>query len=539
VSDEAPLKSHERWSLIAGLLILSLAGAVGILISTRDCAGTSTDSRSYLMAARSLREGRGLYVLSINGLPVPQTHHAPLYSVLLAAASFVTRTPVEEAARWLNALGFAGSIALVGLFVRTVAGAGAGWIALVSAAAFALSPDMLQVHSMIWSEASFIFFMLLTLLMLARANRRDEWNDVVLAGCAAALAWATRYAGAALVAAGAIMLLLDASHTPRRRWRRAAAFTLIGSSLALAWAVRNALLAETIANRSFGFHPPSLNAWLGGLITISGWFGSGWKGRSSRTGVFVLAAVLGVALLARRWLRRTAPTERNADLPAVFALLYALLLVASVTFLDRTIPLDRRILSPLFVAALLFAGGWIGAWTAHRPQPRPLVALASATCVGLILLAGRGVQFVDDAPDKWLVYGCRRWSNSELLTYARQLPPDAVLYSNADDVLYLRLGRLAKPVPSVERDQRYLDAAVRRLKADLRAGAQVVYFNTVTRAHRMREQDLRRLTGASVVHAKYDGVVLASPRRLASTQPAGAAPNTARATTQHKRRARG
>src|SRR5437016_10125638 len=71
---------------IITLLAIVVVGCAIVLHLTADAMGVSPDSRGYLMAGRYLAQGKGILILNGDGKPVPLTHYAPLYPILLGAA---------------------------------------------------------------------------------------------------------------------------------------------------------------------------------------------------------------------------------------------------------------------------------------------------------------------------------------------------------------------------------------------------------------------------------------------------------------------
>src|SRR5262245_43136497 len=84
-----PASVARKTSILVIVSICAVA-ALAVLYATRESIGLSPDSRGYLMAAHSVREGRGVRILDSEGRFWPMTQLAPLYSVLLAGVSWLT-----------------------------------------------------------------------------------------------------------------------------------------------------------------------------------------------------------------------------------------------------------------------------------------------------------------------------------------------------------------------------------------------------------------------------------------------------------------
>src|SRR5215468_10877591 len=89
--------------LIVYLSLLSLVGMFLVfLVTYKFGPGLSTDGAKYLSTAQNLLEGRGLN----DYLNTPLTQFPPLYSILIAGISWVTRLDVFVAGQYLNILTF-------------------------------------------------------------------------------------------------------------------------------------------------------------------------------------------------------------------------------------------------------------------------------------------------------------------------------------------------------------------------------------------------------------------------------------------------
>src|SRR5689334_17620275 len=136
--------------------------ALAIIASAVYGAGVAADSIRYLSTAENFLAGRGL--VDYTGWPL--VWWPPLYPLLLAGISFVTRLDVLEAGWILNILTYGMNIFLSGvLFEKTLR----GWPVfkyLASLFVF-LSPSLLSMHSAILSEPLYLTFTLLFLLALS------------------------------------------------------------------------------------------------------------------------------------------------------------------------------------------------------------------------------------------------------------------------------------------------------------------------------------------------------------------------------------
>src|SRR4026207_1373012 len=99
------------------LLALAVVGmSFAFLVTYRYGAGLSTDGARYLSSAENLIHGKGLN----DYLGEPLTQFPPLYSVIIAGFSLITRMDVFIVGKYLNILTFGWVIWLAGIFFRRI-----------------------------------------------------------------------------------------------------------------------------------------------------------------------------------------------------------------------------------------------------------------------------------------------------------------------------------------------------------------------------------------------------------------------------------
>lgn len=187
-------------------IYLSLLGIVGMmlvfLVTYRFGPGISTDGARYLSTAQSLVEGKGFY----DYLNIPLTQFPPLYSILIAGVSLITRLDVFVAAQYLNIFTFGLVIWLTGYFFLKIF-PNEPLFAYFGSAVFATSLSLIVMASNILSDllflASTLAFLILTTEVMQSGSKRSTW----LMGLIAAISPFQRYAGLTLIFTGSLVLL--------------------------------------------------------------------------------------------------------------------------------------------------------------------------------------------------------------------------------------------------------------------------------------------------------------------------------------------
>lgn len=516
--DSSSVKARWKWSVKLG--VLALCGIVGLLLATRWDIGVSPDSAIYLGAANNLLAGRGLSVPFGDSVDSPLTHYPPFYPVLLAVLGWFGLEPMDGA-RGLNALLFGGNSLLVALALYQARPRSAR-LPVIGAGLLLISPSMFSLHAMAWTEALFIFLSLAGLLTLARYLETAEWKYGVASSLLMACALLTRYAGVALLTASVVGLVLFATGTIRRRLGLGLTFGLVGFAPTLVWAIRNWLVADTIANRSFAFHPITTSHLWQALGTASAWLLIPAQASTliKLGGMLIVLGGLAVVVYPRltesastlpaSWTGLMKRTPIMIKLLLLFIGVYALFLAGSISFLDANTPLDERILSPIYVSVLIIGVSGLG-WVLERPaRPMRLVLAMVGLMFGLLSIY-RLSGMAADAYANGLGFNHRLWRESETLAQVEALPPGTLIYSNAPEAVYLHTGRSALRLPRLTRlmeqqvNSSYpaeLAEMQRRLAAE--AGV-VVYFDAVRGQSLPTVEALRESLALALVYDAPDG----------------------------------
>ena len=505
------------------ILLSGCAGAGGVVlaVSTPWGLGLSPDSAVYVGAARSLIEGEGFSLPTDSGALAPIAHYPPLYPVLLAGPGFVGLSPIAVA-RWLNVLLFSFNVFLAGTL--TFSSTASLRLAAITSVLVATAFPMVLVHSMAWSEPLFMFFelcgMLLLLAYLWQADSRRLSGAAVITG----LTILSRYAGLALVMSGALAILLIG----RSRWKKRivdATFFLAISLLPMGlWVIRNYWVAGSATHRKIGFHPAGFDR-LGDFVsTLVSWF-SGFGSASIRIQILTVCFVLlgGSLLLCEA--RFLAPQDvdvkapRGLDALQLMALIignYLLLLYLSISVLDAQIPLDSRILSPLYVPFVLIAVALCHrmarrSWTV-RGGCRFILPTVALLVLGLQLPGT--LNWLRELYRDGIGYSSRVWMQSDLVKQLRLVDRYVSIYSNAPDVVYTLVGRPAGMIPrKADADSNQpnpdYDSQIAAMKNRLKAkSGLLVYFNRVRwRWYLPPPSELEQALGLDLLIRTNDGSI--------------------------------
>ena len=467
----------------------SAVAALLLIAGTRSGVTVSPDSVGYIAAARNFISGHGLSVMRADGSFVPVTAVPPMYSMTLG---MIVRTGVDlfNGARYLNLLLFAGTIAVCfRIFERAV---GTSVTALCSLLIITItSVTLLTVFASAWSECLFIFFATLGLYWLCRYP-----EDARMVNCAAgafALAWITRYIGFTLVITGLIWIFMK-NDGWRRRARIAAPYLVIAMTPMALWLIRNATTGLSPVGRSVEFHFVSGAHLRSFWHTITTWFVPEQLSSPLKAALLLVECALLVIVIVSG--RRSQPKRQPSDnrvlhVMSIFSAVYLASLIASISVLDFSTPLDYRILAPAFIPVLAVAAGILGPMLAAAEPER--VHAAAIGALATFVVACHVVAAVTWArvsgTGYWAAYAGREWRESPTIAAVRSLPFESKIFSNATEPIYLLTGRVAAGLPNVSMQHDRTDHLARQL---LREGNAIVLFNAATSSSNDR-QDIARL----------------------------------------------
>jgi 4-amino-4-deoxy-L-arabinose transferase-like glycosyltransferase len=508
-----------------GLCLVGICGAGVLLFATAPGIGLSPDSAAYIGAARGLRAGLGLGSPAPNGGFRPLLFYAPFFPTLLAVIAVFGIDPLD-AARYLNCALFGANIVLSGVIIGR--GTESRWAAIVGSILLLLSVPMLKIHSMAWSEPTFILLSLLAVLWLSRYVERGGPGWVIAAATSVGLAALTRYAGLFLIPTGiGVVISMRRQQSLRETLRDCGTFALLSGLLSSVSFVRNWIVGGVLSGRPAAVHLVGTAQLERGLRTFGHWL---WvDARPGAQAVAVLAMGAG-ALLIRAMVdaqpRGIRPTQfgmrsgRSSEVvrtALTMIIAYGLFLLIAMSFFDDIldIPLDDRILSPMFAWAMI--AGVCGAYRVAANARRGGMVRALVVIAGLWFVTAQlsqGVPWAIEAHRHGQGYASAAWRGSEVLARLQALPLGTRIFSNGDDAIYLLTGRLADRLPergslmSAPDSDRYASELARMHAQLIESDGVIVYFSTIDwRPALVSATELQNSIGLRRLYAAADGAV--------------------------------
>ena len=433
-------------------LIAALAGFTIIFFYTRHGGiGLCPDGVVYTTTAQHvLSAGRLVDYRNYSLVEFPA-----LYPLFLSAVMFVTGLQPLVFGAVLNGILFAIVIFLSGFiterFVNT-----SKWYKRAVLSCIVLSPGLLEVYSMLWSETIFILFLLLFIITIHRYFQTYSRKVLIAAAIITSIACVTRYAGITIIGTGGILLLLDTKLPWRRKITDVFLFGLISSVPLIINLTRNYIVGGTITgNREKSFSPLVENMHDAGAAFYD-WlpfFDGNYKGAALLT--FFVFGVLAF-ICVWQFIRARRPVNYE-NIAACFALVYVSFMVI-IASISRFETLNSRFLSPAFIPLVWSCSNWIVALSKKINRAGKKWIFMLGAIIFLCFQYGQlaaDYETWDGVKDAGIPgYTEDQWRYSPTVLFIQKdLSPfkkGYTIYSNANDAIYFFTGRQGLFLPHKE-----------------------------------------------------------------------------------------
>lgn len=414
------------------LLAACIGFVITYLFTHHSGIGVCPDAIAYVSASRNIVN---LHQLT-DYMGRPFIDFPAGYPMFLSGLLRLTHIDPFHFTPLLNPLLFALLIILCGSVAGRLKGAPA-WYKPLVLICIALSPALIEVYIMLWSETLFIILMILFMIFMERYLCSHKISALLAAAILCAISCTVRYVGVTLIGTGGLLILLERYPTFLRKLGHLCLFGIIAVSLiVLNFACNYHVSGTLMGKRQAGITPLFQNIYYYGN-TLSGWFFYGVE-------YYWLCVILGIMVLAilifliirilRRTSKETYPTFIRVT--GMFSIVYSAFMIISAT-LSRYESLNSRLLSPLYIP-LVFSVAWI---FVRKTDFRWKAVIG----VGFLLIFTTQLradyQWYSDIRDAGIGgYTEDIWPKSPLVQYIRQKPspflPGYTLYSNAPEALY-------------------------------------------------------------------------------------------------------
>jgi 4-amino-4-deoxy-L-arabinose transferase-like glycosyltransferase len=335
------------FSVCAMMLMLFMTGPLGVAVGS--------DAVHYIQAARSFSEGQGFGNYFKDGHFGPMTYWPPLFSAALSCGRFLG-VDILDWARYMNSFLFGVNVFIMALFAFYITGTRralfmVGGMALVFA-------QFVEVHNEAMSEPLFFTLLLLALWSLTHYAEKGRMRSLVAAGILSGLCLITRYPGFALFPTAFMVICVFSAKPVWDRIKASAVFLAFALPLPLLWILRNQLMTGRPVGFRFGLSADAFQSLFEGVNIFSQYFFFASWPLELRAVLLVIVLVVLVSVI-RQFLkdRGVLPVDlrvRSAwRVINIFALMYALTVVAALFMSNMEVPFEVRKFVPIPVVYLL------------------------------------------------------------------------------------------------------------------------------------------------------------------------------------------
>jgi len=494
------------------LFIAVIFAIVFFLYVTENGVGISTDSTTYIATANSLLEGKGFYKNS-----VPMTHYPPVYPILLAISGLFSYDIVDSA-RWLHTIIYSVNAILFGIliFLNTQRKLLAMIVGLVI---FFSSPTVLDIHSYALSESPFIMFSFLSFLLIYFYLSTHRWIYLLISSLSLGLAITTRYVGIALLPPVLIIIFSFVNKPFKQRIKEILTILIISLIPVFIWVVRNIITAQTATNRSFIYHPISINKLKDGLFGLIGMFlpsfGSGWISLLEINIISLLFFYIAFVLYKKRgdFSHSQSISVVFISIGFLFVLTYFVVLILSISFFDAATPLDNRILAPAYLILYISVISLIFLYSNVAPNNNVWMVFITFVIVLNLTNISSVIDKAQNFNADGIGYNSILWKESPTIEKLRSMQFDNLIYSNGASIVGFKLEIFVSSIPayyssnSTVENENYSEQLFSMCDAVEDGEAIVVFLDGENRSYLPSEEELLAECELPILYDTEDGTI--------------------------------
>ncbi len=430
---------QKQWHLF---LFAGIGAACIIAMGKQSGMGISPDSVFYIEAAKELIQDQALE--DFNHLPLVDFPAG--YPLLLAFVSWITQTDPLVFSTIFNALLYACFIFLSGRLTQKFFPEKT-WLQIAVLGCLVVSPAMIEIYAMLWSETSFLLLLILFFLVMGKAcAAKNQQNWWILATIIAGYAALTRYAGITIIATGCLIVLLQSDW--KKGLRNSILFGLIASLPLTINLIRNKIHTDTFT----GLRKPATTSITDNLgftfDTIEQWLFLPVKSPAWITGSIILLLIVRGLFFRRK--------DAYGKIMYSFTLVYAAFMIISAST-SKHEQLNSRLLAAMLLPVLLVVFDTI--YQLH--QRKRISAFIAGSLIVAISISWQykfypiNWETWDGVKDAGVPgYREQMWGEMEIVQYLQKhkqdFQPADSIYANAHDAVHFLSSIYSRQLPQKE-----------------------------------------------------------------------------------------
>ena len=434
-------------------LLAAIAGFGLIqLLSRHGGIGLSPDSIVYLSTAQNIHD-HGLINDYTNQ---PMMDFPAFYPIFLSGLIFLTGKSVVAFGPILDGVLFGAVIWLCGWMMDRFSRP-SRWYKWTVLLFILLSPCLLEVYSMIWSETLFLLLSELFMIGCHHYFQRHSITTLLLLAVIAGLSCVTRYAGVSIIAMGGLLMLCDG----RLPWVPKIGRILLFGVVAILFPALNLYRNWHVTNTLTGYREKAIRSLGANLhdfgIVLCDWlpFFNGRYAWATCIALLFILLITGIFLF-RLVRKRNFFSYDTIGISYFVTYTIFILFTASVSRFQQ---LDSRLLSPLCIPWLWGSTCWIPAVAGRIQLRRRKIGWAF-----VVLLAGGCFFYGECSAFQFNWSGIKyagipgytedTWQQSATMAYVKahkaELEHGGTIYSSATDGLWFLAQMPAELMPHME-----------------------------------------------------------------------------------------
>jgi len=430
-----------------------LAAALGFFVLTfytrYSGIGISPDSIMYISGARNLNAHKGFTYFGDKPLVAFPLFFPTFLGILL----YITGIDPVVMGPILTGIIFGCVIFLTGFILErfTFPSKWYKWFILL---AIALSPSLLEIYSMLWSETLFILWTLIFVIAYHHYIKTHSLGSLAIVAIVTAFACVTRYAGVTLIGTGGMLLLFDSQLKLKTRIGHILMFGTIASSLLITNLIHNSLVTHTgTGPRYKSLTSLSENMHYFGTV-MADWFTLSSHQYNLAFTITLLLVVGFVAGFFYHTFGKKTAYKTYENIVIAFFVVYGLFMIISAT-ISRYERLNNRLLAPLFIPFIIGCSYWVVPFIRKQQVKVKRMFYVLSLGIALLFLYGEyqnDYQRYDDQNDYGTPgYTDDDWNKSELIkvmkTHPQLFNPAYPIYNNACEAFYFFTGKSSEYIP--------------------------------------------------------------------------------------------
>ena len=479
-----------------------LGALLVILLTNHSGLGISPDSIYYLSTADSIIAGKGFY--QFDGKPFVMFPVG--YPLLLSFIKLIVGASFLKIVPFFNAILFGITIFVTGLILENTNHS--KWLKWIVLLVIALSPSLLEIYTMLWSETLFITEIVLFIYFGRIYFDKFSFKSLIVIAIIAAAAADTRLAGVAVIATGGLLILMSRALNWVKKFQHALVYGSISIAPFVLNLVRNALLTQTLTgNRQKGVTPFLENLKYYGLV-LTNWLPfSKWASSLPTIIAFLFLSVLIIVFLVR--FLKSKEQHHYEKIAVAFTLIYSIFMLTVAT-ISRFETINNRLLAPFYIPCVLTISFYIASIFKIAKTGIFKVALI---CVCVLIVTAIVFQYSETDRASYLEnkeggiggYSDDDWFiSSGLLNYLKANPSffnsDKPIYSNAAHAVYFMTQQQAQILP--ERKYAHLVKEFNVLPAQV-----LIWFNNEDNPEVLTLQEVSSTKNLQIIGKFNDGVI--------------------------------